>query len=464
MALRWRVSYDDTMRSRSAWLSILFVFVVGAGTRVGWVVARHGANPEVLTFPDEHAYQLAGRSLAAGQGLIDEFGYRATYMPGYPAFIALFERFDWSMLSLRLTQAVLAALVAPFTFLLAQRWVLLVWRAADTKSAACVAGSEHPVPVANHVFVIPLLASLAAAVDPFLVFFSGLLLTEALFTVVLVATWWMVLGLMDYPRGITLGRCVGLGVLLIGCIMLRPAATLLVAVVPAGVLLYQRFNARAWLGSTVIIAVVVLGLSPWAMRNFGVLGQARWTTTRGGITLYDSVQPHSVGGSDLAHTKLEPAAIGLNELEWDRYWHEQAMTQIRNDPGRMLKLAGRKFLRTWNIVPNEPGHRQGTAAWISAAWMLTVLGAAVIGLWGVRRAVVWWTALLLPVAVFTALHMIYIGSVRYRIPVMPMMFVLAAAGLWWVFRLHCSRKEAGGGGQSSSETNAHNTTVEDSSP
>ena len=37
--------------------------------------------------------------------------------------------------------------------------------------------------------------------------------------------------------------------------------------------------------------------------------------------------------------------------------------------------------------------------------------------------------LLLPVIAFTALHMVFVGSVRYRVPVMPMVMVLSAMAL-----------------------------------
>ena len=40
-----------------------------------------------------------------------------------------------------------------------------------------------------------------------------------------------------------------------------------------------------------------------------------------------------------------------------------------------------------------------------------------------------WRLLLLPVVLTTLMHMMFVGSVRYRVPVMPMVMVLAAACL-----------------------------------
>ena len=118
---------ESTIARRQAfsvrWLVLLFA--LAAGVRVGWVVVRfHAPLPSSqLSYPDEEAYWRAGRSLAAGDGLVDEFGYRATYMPAYPFFLSLFARTDRPLFWARMAQAVLGALAAPLTFLLARRWV-----------------------------------------------------------------------------------------------------------------------------------------------------------------------------------------------------------------------------------------------------------------------------------------------------------------------------------------------------
>src|SRR5512145_2654782 len=104
-----------------AWPVLLFL--IAAVLRVGWVVARFsGDRAELLQYPDEEAYVDLARSLAAGEGLVDEFGYRATYMPAYPAFLAVFMGLGQPLFWARLVQALLGALAAPATFALACRW------------------------------------------------------------------------------------------------------------------------------------------------------------------------------------------------------------------------------------------------------------------------------------------------------------------------------------------------------
>lgn len=397
---------------KSAWAGPVAVFLLAATLRVGLVEVRHGHRPEVLTYPDEEAYVLSARSLAAGNGLIDEFGYRATYMPGYPAFIAVFLRLGMPLMAVRVAQAIVGALVAPATFMLALTCLRL-----------CPPAFSARFPIRGAAWA----AGILAAIDPFLLFFSGLLLTESLFTVAFVAFWWLLVECVH--REAAPKVCVAAGACLFATAMLRPSSLILLGVAPVVLAVLQGLSRRSVVSGIVLAGTVVVGLSLWGARNASVLGQWRWTTTRGGISLYDGVQPGGEGASDLAHTKVDPAVVGLDELAWDRYWHERAVAAIRENPARMVALAGRKFLRTWNIVPNEENSRRGASAIVSAVWMTLVLLFAAIGLWRLRGYARVWAVLLTPVVAFTLLHMIYVGSVRYRIPLMPMVYVLSAAGM-----------------------------------
>ena len=118
-----------------------------------------------------------------------------------------------------------------------------------------------------------------------------------------------------------------------------------------------------------------------------------------------------------------PRIVGI----FDRAFRDLAVAEMRRDPGRVLRLAGVKLLRTWNPFPNVATYRGGWIAWISAAWTVPiVLGAGVFAVRSRRRTalqVMTW----LPIAYFTLVHCVYIGSLRYRIPLMPFLELGAAA-------------------------------------
>ena len=67
------------------------IFAVAVLARAGWglfALAR-ADDPRALEFPDEKQYWLMAGSVQAGGGLVDEFGFRATRMPLYPAALSL---------------------------------------------------------------------------------------------------------------------------------------------------------------------------------------------------------------------------------------------------------------------------------------------------------------------------------------------------------------------------------------
>lgn len=131
-----------------------------------------------------------------------------------------------------------------------------------------------------------------------------------------------------------------------------------------------------------------------------------------------------------------PELRGLDEVPLDRMLQRLAIEHMRSHPENVLRLVGVKFLRTWSLTPNVEEYRGGATAVASVAFTLVVLLGAVIGLaralllrpaprlgqpsWSFH-ALLW-----LPVIYFTLLHCIYIGSVRYRVPLMPFVELAAA--------------------------------------
>jgi hypothetical protein len=124
------------------------------------------------------------------------------------------------------------------------------------------------------------------------------------------------------------------------------------------------------------------------------------------------------------------------EYRLDRRMRESAIDFAAHNPPRVVELAGIKFLRTWNIWPNEPGLRSWPLRLAIAATYLPLL---ILGLWGAIRFskrgypfVLCW----LPVPYFALLHMIFVGSIRYREPAMIALIPLAAGLMseWWSSR------------------------------
>ena len=117
------------------------------------------------------------------------------------------------------------------------------------------------------------------------------------------------------------------------------------------------------------------------------------------------------------------------EYRLDRHFRQAAWDWACANPGRVVQLAGIKFLRIWNFWPNEPSF----AAWpVRLAVLVTYLPLMLLAALGLRRAVDYgWPGALcwLPAVYFTLLHTVFVSSIRYRQPAMLGLIVLAAGYL-----------------------------------
>jgi len=376
--------------------------------RAGWGTFRlvRADDPSALEFPDEEQYWLMAGSVAIGEGLQDELGFRATRMPLYPAGLS-----------------VLAAMANGVIIAKVFHWVLGAAAAALTAGAAAALFDRR----------VGLIAGLLVAFDPFLIFFSSLLLTETAFVAVLVALWWVIARIIQQGTE-SLERWVAVGLVAAVCVYVRESGVGLIAVVLGLVLVCRRFDRRTSVGAAIAAGLVVLALVPWAARNQRVIGEWCWLTTRAGISLYDGVGPHATGDSDLGNIKQMPAVRGLSEVEWNRYFMDESVKAIKSEPGRVVTLAGKKLARMWNPFPNVQTYQSPLVRTIAAVWtiptfILAVVGALLLTIRCRRQDVRTAIFLLLPALYLSALHSLFVGSVRYRLGAIPMVEILAAVAL-----------------------------------
>lgn len=399
----------------------LIACVLALGLRAGWIGYHWLHFGAALEFPDEQIHWQLATNLVLRGDLVTDDGRFVARMPAYPLFLTLFA---WlgppGVLAARLAQAVLGAAAALAAATLAGR----VW---GERAAWC--------------------AGLLVACDPFGVFFANLLLSETLFTALLL---WATLELSTW---LALDRRAGspdaaqptgsrpppwrLGGLLALALMTRPSAAGWVVLVWLLVALWTRPRSAAAAHLGVLAAATLLLLLPWGLRNVLVVGQPAWLSANGGVTLYDAQGPGARGDSDqsfLDELRPRPDLRGLDEVEFDAELQQRAWQQMRSDPARVLRLAWTKFVRTWNPWPNVAEYRGGWSGRVGAGFSILVYLGAAAGLActllrgrSAQRKLM--LALWTPVIYFALLHCVYVGSVRYRVPLMPLLAVSAGAAV-----------------------------------
>jgi hypothetical protein len=217
-----------------------------------------------------------------------------------------------------------------------------------------------------------------------------------------------------------------------GSFLTRPSLMWLVAIFAILVLAWARPVSKALLSTGAMLMLAFLVVLPWGMRNHHVTGHWIWTTLGVGASLYDGLGPQADGSSDMSFIHEMPRAAGESEYDYDARLQGKAIEAAKAAPGRVARLALVKVARFWSPVPNSGQFDSRTLFAVSAAAVLPVYLLALFALIKrviARRALL---AILAAPLYFTMLHAIFVGSARYRTPVMPFVAMLAAAAVAWL--------------------------------
>lgn len=194
---------------------------------------------------------------------------------------------------------------------------------------------------------------------------------------------------------------------------------------------------------------LVLPLAPWIVRNAMVFRAFIPATTHGGYTLALGNNPSYYRDVTLkdpdrpwngaALEEWQKSVIGkaseagvsqADEVAFDRFMYRQAETAIKADPQTFLKACWHRQQYFWAVTAAIPGRgmmrtiSQGTAVWYSLLWLGVILSAVLC-----RRARFAGRHLLwMMVCGFLLMHTFYWTDTRMRAPIMPILSTLAMIG------------------------------------
>lgn len=391
------------------WASL--ILLLGLGIRLTAAVAWQARLPEGqhFAFPDSESYWHLSRTIAKGQPY--QYGdaeHRIFRSPGYPLLLApLFLVYpDASpVLSARALGAFCGTAAIALTMLLANvgisRW----------------------------------LAGAIAVLYPGAILTSILVLAESPFCVCMLLQlylWQRYLFDQQPPhwsRWIIVGTLAGMATLV------RPSWLLFTPFALGVLWLLPATRARTFRGGLAVLIGLTVVQMPWWYRNAEVTGHFVATTLQSGASLYDGLNPDATGASDMRFVPTarerflqspeQHVAGAPMEYAFDRWLGSQAIRWAAAHPLRTAHLATVKFRRMWNPWPNEPSlNRLGTRFLVGLPFTIIMVGATCFVIRNRRDPRI--VLLLLPAAYFTLLHVIFVGSIRYRQPAMLPLIALAA--------------------------------------
>ena len=291
---------------------------------------------------------------------------------------------------------------------------------------------------------VGLLAGIGAALCGPLIFFDGELLpaslaafVDLLALVVLLRVWrrpsrWGFLGA---------GAAFGVGALAV--------PTVLTFAVAVPIVLLWRAPCRQGLIWTGAFALgVILAVTPVAWRNWAIGGDGVGISYNAGINLYIGNNPDYAEtvairpGWEWDELVTQPARAGIERPSAkSAYFAERAWDYIKGDPTGWLGLMGHKLGAFWH--GDERGRNQPIYFWRTYSKVLsaTLWKAGIAFPFGLMAPLALWGMLLSLRRVGPTWPLLYVLSyclgvvaffvaARYRVPVLPVLLVFAAYGLW----------------------------------
>jgi 4-amino-4-deoxy-L-arabinose transferase-like glycosyltransferase len=406
---------------------LIAVLVVALGVRLtaAAVWDQRIAGPDSFSFGDSLSYWELGQRIAADE----PYRYGNAYVfrtPGYPLLLA-------GMFKVLGNDA-------------AHIWGRALGACCGTAAVGLVYALTcrlfHPTAA--------LLVAAVAAVYPGAIASSVFILSEAPFCPLMLGQLLlMTVAWQCRTSSASGGWSVAAGVVAGVATLMRPSWLLFTPLAAVAMLLIPGVpnRARRWALPTAMLLGLVVVMAPWWLRNYQLSGHFIATTLQAGESLYDGLNPQADGSSDLPTVnifkqqlrgELGPDVVadglpaesvaGIVELEYrtDRALGDAAIDWASEHPGRAIQLAGVKLLRIWNVWPNEPSFRQLPVMLVFTITYVPVLLAAWLGIWAFTRRGWPYVLCWLPAVYFTALHVVFVSSIRYRDPAMLALIVLAA--------------------------------------
>jgi len=378
---------------------------------------------------DAQNYLQLARNLAES-GSFSMWSKPSAYVaPGYPFFLAaLFKIGGENLLAVKLIQAVLGASTAVLVYFFALRF-------------SSYQPSGRPA--------VALLAALIMALHPELVGIAAFIYTEIIFIFLLTLT------LLCFARAVASGKWshfVQAG-LLFGLTTLCRSTILYFPLFALGaVMLAARRRLRPsglWLRRwAFFILGMMLMMAPWSARNYYHFriflpvatgsGDVFWT---GNYLEFDGEYRYQE-----TQAKLRETAGDVDLIARDRILMQDAWKKIWADPAPHAWLFIRKIFRYWlHVYEDIPHGAARQPNWLVfgglAATHYALLLLAGVGLYRCNRREQLVKLSLLFVGYYTLIHAATLAVARYRMPLLPLLSIAAAAGLVWLLEKR-SRKES----------------------
>ena len=172
----------------------------------------------------------------------------------------------------------------------------------------------------------------------------------------------------------------------------------------------------------------VLLMTPWWLHQYNKYGEFVRLSLGDGIILYAGNNPLNKTGGGIIGEDVDLSAFvsEKNPILRNNLMRDAALKFIIENPKKFIENSGTKFLRLWRLWPHTSSYQQ----WYIFAASLLSYGVVLFAFIGfVFRNSRYYFLEIMPILglfiYLTAVHMVTIGSLRYRFPLEPFLIIFA---------------------------------------
>lgn len=349
-------------------------------------------NPGFARFPDGEEYDAIARSLAAGTGFEVDHAPNTFRPPGYPFFLAAIYAFGGhSYPAVKIVQSVIGALTCVFVLLIGTRLF-----------------SQR----------VGVLAASIAAAYPFLVVYTGFLLSETFFVFLSSVFLYALVRFREACRA----RWAAFAGFVLGLMNLTRPMTLLLPVL----LLFWAWiefgdKRRSLVAVGIMVAVMMAPIAPWTVRNYVVTNSFIPISSHMWAGLYAGNNPAILRDPDAIGGSMQPEGVKDYRAAYLSFMSHA----LRHEPLELLRLEGHKLKRFWSVFPKTSERDRLVSVFSYGLLLPFFIVGMYLSLRGRQKPWILFAWMLN----FCFVTLITHGSTRFRLPVEPAVILFASLAL-----------------------------------
>lgn len=275
---------------------------------------------------------------------------------------------------------------------------------------------------------------------PFFIFYQALLLSETIFITILLLAFYFIY--RWYNTGFTLDyNFIFANIFLTFSLYSKGTLSYFPPLLITIFYFLNKYDIKNTLKIFVFsILIFIIVMSSWWIRNYKIFGSFVPFTTSSYSNLYLGANEFNTdaGVSWAKYKKLDFVNNAMsieNELERNEAFKQKALEFIKNDTSQYMNLMWLKFKRFYNFTINAKKYDKLSYNLLSIfSYGLVVVFALLTSLLLIKR---WkeFSAIYLMITYFTFIHIIFIASIRYRLPIEQLFILLSSYSI-----IYCKRK------------------------